>query len=142
MNYFLFIKSFLFFFGVVGVILLVLAYLTNKKNKELITESDNTKVSKEYVNETVKITDINGSVQEVSTGLCISDPDRVLVVDGGKTYHTHISCFKNWTPEMRENFTGWKIISKKEAISKGMKYCKFCEENDDITLDDTENEEL
>lgn len=80
--------------------------------------------------ETVKVIDIDGKELDLSIYLCIGEDDKVLVAEGGKTYHTHLACYKHWKPEMIESFKGWKVIKKSEAISKGMKYCSFCKESD------------
>lgn len=91
------------------------------------------------VRNTVKVTDLDGSVRELGAYLVLDQNDVVLVAEGGKTYHKYLGCFKNWKPEMIDNFNGWKIIKKSEALANGMKYCSFCEEKDrykDIELDD------
>lgn len=84
----------------------------------------------------VKITELNGNVIEVDKWLMLDDGDIVLTTPNSKKYHTHVSCFENWKPEMKNNFTGWTIIKKEDAIKSGMTYCNFCDGNDDITLDD------
>lgn len=75
---------------------------------------------------TVKVTDLDGSIRELSVEFHLED-DKVLVAEGGKTYHTYLGCFKNWQPEIIDGFTGWKILKKSEAISQNMKLCSFCE---------------
>lgn len=144
---FLLFGFFLPLFFIVGVGLIALAYATNKKYKELANTPDPIPVSGskpvvEVDDGKVQVTDIDGSVIRVSPYLSISNPDRVLIVPNGKTYHTHIRCFKNWTPEMQASFTDWTIINKDDAVNKGMTYCKFCEEtdHDDTTLDDVLDE--
>lgn len=148
---FIFFGFFMPVFLVVGGVLLFLSYKTNKKYKELLNESESkTKsvVDTEPVtvtDKTVKVTDIDGTVHNLKSYMKLDDPDKVLIAAGGKTYHTRVSCFKNWRPEMRDNFTGWTVMKKDDAINSGMRYCKFCEENDDITLDnilDQNDEEL
>lgn len=143
---FVFFGFFMPVFLVVGGVLLFMSYKTNKKYKELLnkTEVKNKPVEDPVrvvdISDTVKIIDIDGTVHNVSANLKIDDPDRVLIVDGGKTYHTCISCYKKWRLEMRENFTGWTLIKKEDVIKSGMSYCKFCEENDNYTLDDLLND--
>lgn len=88
------------------------------------------------VRETVKVTDIDGSVRELSIYLTLDQSNRVLVAEGGKTYHTHLNCFKNWKPEMTESFEGWKIMKKSEALANNMRYCSFCKELDNYEDDD------
>ena len=99
-------------------------------------------VTKEYKKpeETVKVIDIDGKELNLSVYLCIDENDKVLVAEGGKTYHTHLACYKNWKPEMIENFGGWRVIKKSEAISKGMKYCSFCKESDRYMENDYEDD--
>lgn len=140
---FIFFGFFMPVFLVVGGVLLFLSYKTNEKYKQLLnevkTKSVEDPVKAADIYDTVKMTDIDGTVHNVSTNLKIDDPDRVLIVIGGKTYHTCISCYKKWRPEMQSDFTGWTVMKKEDAIKNGMTYCKFCEENDDITLDDIED---
>jgi hypothetical protein len=93
-------------------------------------------VPQEEPRNTVKVIDIDGSELVVSVYQTIDSSDRVLIAEGGRTYHTHLSCFKRWTGKAQSNFTEWKIINKSEAIKQGMTYCKFCAEDDNVTLDD------
>lgn len=138
---------------VVGGLLIFLAYKTDKRYKELLNEANKPKpepvqlpepvVEVEPVvkvdTDKVKITELNGNVIEVSTGLMLDDDTLILTTPNSKKYHTHVGCFKNWRPEMRATFTGWTIMKKEDAIKNGMTYCKFCDENDDLTLDDIED---
>lgn len=126
----------LFFF--IGGALVALAYLTNKKYKELANTPEPAPVTDSVVevSEKVKIIDLSGDELLVSPVMMLNDPNRVLTVPDGHTYHTHVGCYKNWSHEMQANFTGWVMIKKSEAISRGLRYCKFCEENDNTTLDD------
>ena len=148
---FLWLCTFYAPFSLVGIFLLFLAYKTNKAYKkalgaavepEPVKEPEPEKITP--VRETVKVTDTDGSVMEVSIHLTLDQANRVLVAEGGKTYHTHLSCFKKWRPEMTENFTGWKIIKKSEATANNMKYCSFCKELDnvlDVDMDDLDEYE-
>lgn len=111
--------------------------LKRRKNPPVETVKEPEKVIK--VVETVKVTDMDGSERDLSIHLCLDQSNRVLIAEGGKAYHTHLSCYKNWRPEMVENFTGWKIIKKSEALSKGMSYCNFCKDLD-MQLDDEHEE--
>lgn len=111
--------------------------LFSKKKKEPEVKP----VVKEPPKNTVKVTDIDGSEFEVALYQMIDSSDRVLVADGGRTYHTHLSCFKRWTGDAQRNFTGWKIVKKSDVVSQGMKYCKFCADDDNVTLDDFLNDE-
>ena len=123
---------------VVGGLLLVMAFLTNKRYKKLLNEANKPKAEPviEVETDKVKITELNGNVIEVSTGLMLDDDSLILTTPNSKKYHTHVGCFKNWRPEMQSDFTGWTIMKKEDAIKNGMTYCKFCEENDDQTLED------
>ena len=109
--------------------------LNERKNPPVETIKEVTDV-REAVRETVKVTDIDGSEKYLSIHLSLDQSDRVLMAKGGRAYHTHLSCFKNWRPEMIENFTGWKIIKKSEAIANGMSYCNFCKDLDRQLDDD------
>lgn len=111
--------------------------LFSKKKKEPEVKP----VVQEPPKNTVKVTDIDGSEFEVALYQMIDSSDRVLVADGGRTYHTHLSCFKRWTGDAQRNFTGWKIVKKSDVVSQGMKYCKFCADDDNVTLDDFLNDE-
>ena len=88
------------------------------------------------ITDKVKVTELNGNIVEVDSWLKLDGDDVVMITSNSKKYHTHVSCFKNWKPEMRASFTGWTIIKKEDAIKNGMTYCSFCSENDDVTLDD------
>ena len=140
-------------FLIVGVLLILLAYKTNKTYKEALNvkvevkpeiDPESKEEIKKPVTETVKVMDLDGSVRELSINLCLDEKNRVLVTEGGKTYHTYLNCHKNWKPEMIENFKGWKIVKKSEATAKGMRYCSFCEGKDripDTDMDDLEEYE-
>lgn len=142
---FIFFGFFMPIFLVVGGLLIFLAYKTNKKYKELLNEAnkpDPVQIPKPVVEvetDKVKITELNGNVIKVDSGLMLDDDNIVLTTPNSKKYHTHVGCFKNWRPEMQSDFTGWIVMKKEDAIKNGMTYCKFCEENDDLTLDDIEN---
>ncbi len=84
----------------------------------------------------VKVTDLDGTTITTSIYQSIDATDRVLVSEGGRTYHTHLSCFKRWTGDAQRNFTGWKIVKKSEVMEQGLTYCRFCAEDDNVTLDD------
>ena len=134
-----FITSYFIIFLPLSILCFYLAHVYKKeikirKNSPVETVKEPEKVIK--VIETVKVTDVDGSVRDLSIHLCLDQGDRVLIAKGGKTYHTHLSCYKNWRPEMIENFTGWKIIKKSEAIANGMSYCTFCKETDRQVADD------
>ena len=72
----------------------------------------------------------DGTIEKIRNYCKLTDGEDCLVVDGGRTYHTHVGCFMNWKPEQRETFTGWKMITVEEATSRGMRKCSFCEEAD------------
>ena len=109
-------------------------------NKKLSEPVPPTEPVPEINTNTVKVTDLDGSVITTSIYQTIDASDRVLVSDGGRTYHTHLSCFKNWTGDAQRKFTGWRIVKKSDALEQGLTYCKFCAEDDNVTLDDLLNE--
>lgn len=135
----LFAVPFLF----VGAFLLFLFYRTNKAYKEALKkETPKTivpavdKLVPESNDTTVNVTDLDGSVITSSIYQVIDSEYGVLISEGGKAYHTHLSCFKNWTGDAQRRFIGWKIIKKSDAINRGLTYCRFCKEDDNVTLDD------
>lgn len=140
---FIFFGLFFAPFLLVGAFLLFLSYKANKAYKEAM-KKETPRVLAPMITEpvpnfnitTVKVTDLDGSVIATSISQIIDSKDRVLISEGGKTYHTHLSCFKNWTIEAQRKFTGWKVVKKSDVIDQGMTYCRFCEENDNVTLDD------
>ncbi len=79
----------------------------------------------------VKIIDEDGNEEFVPNYYCLKNKDLCLVVENGKTYHTHCACYKNWKQEYISNFNGtYKLISIEEVKKQGLKKCKFCEIND------------
>lgn len=93
-----------------------------------------------YNMKTVPVIDVDGKTYVLDVSMQIDDELKCLFC-GGKTYHTHLSCFRNWTVEMRKNFKGWQIITLEEAKKSNLKKCSFCDEDDKITLNDLIDEE-
>lgn len=61
----------------------------------------------------------------------IPNEDYCFIADGGKTYHTHTFCYKNWSKEYQDSFTGWTLIPIEKAREKGItKKCRFCDSYD------------
>lgn len=88
-----------------------------------------------YSIKTVPVLDLDGKTYDIAVNMKLDDGNKCLVC-GGKTYHTHVNCFKNWKADMRKGFKGWKVITIKDAEKQGLKKCNFCKKNDEITLDD------
>lgn len=142
-----------FFFGYIGLgflalIMFVLAFISHKRYKATIGKTKSAKqiinpepvkVEEVSQNDKVQVEDLNGNIIEVSTHLQVDGKEDVLITEGGRTFHTSVGCFRNWKPEMQSNFTGWKIIKRKDAIKMGMKYCSFCDEAVRTTIDDLED---
>ena len=80
--------------------------------------------------ETVTVTFSDGTTKEYNLNLTLNDTHICLLSDGGKTYHTHVNCFKNWPAEYQENFKGWKAITTDEAEKMGYRKCNYCNEAD------------
>lgn len=80
--------------------------------------------------ETVTVTFSDGTTKEYDLNLTHSDTPICLISDGGKTYHTHVNCFKNWPAEYQENFKGWKATTTDEAEKTGYRKCNYCKEAD------------
>ncbi len=78
----------------------------------------------------VPLTDIDGKEITSKFYMRIDDDTHCLVTDGGKSYHLHVGCYKNWLPEYRDGFKGWKVITIADAEAKGLKKCAFCYESD------------
>lgn len=70
---------------------------------------------------TVSITDEDGEIHSMLASSIISDEDMCLVCEGGRTYHNHVGCFKKWSQEYRQNFTGWNLTTVEEAKEKGLR---------------------
>lgn len=109
----------------------IVSYYNNKKQ----FEADNAIMNMKEVS----VKDIDGKVYQLPVGMKLDDETKCLVC-GGKSYHTCLSCFKNWTVDMRKHFSGWTVISIDEAKKMGLKKCGFCDESDNYTLDDFLNE--
>ena len=86
----------------------------------------------------VKVTEIDGSVKEISTGMKLNDPDLVLCTEGDRTYHSFLGCYKNWPPEKQKSFHGWSVLPKKEALKIGLRKCPSCEDLEKIIREDLE----
>ena len=80
--------------------------------------------------ETVAITFSDGIPKEYNLYVTFNDTDICLLAEGGKTYHTHVNCFKNWPAEYQETFKGWKAITTDEAEKMGYRKCNFCKKAD------------
>lgn len=78
----------------------------------------------------IPVIDFNGETVTFPWYMAIKDGKSCLVTKDGKTYHTHISCFKKWPKEYQESFTEWIAMTITDAEAKGMKKCSFCEEAD------------
>lgn len=133
----------LFIFLPLSIVCFILAHTCKKELNSRHIETVKTPETVTPVQEpeksygdTVKVIDLDGTVRELSIHLALDNSDRVLMVEGGKSYHTHLSCFKNWNTD---NFNGWKIIKKSEALALNMKYCNFCRELDSYEYDDLED---
>lgn len=55
-----------------------------------------------------------------------------LIAKDGKTYHTHLGCYLNWSEEYKKNFSHWDVITIDETKEKGLKECKFCAEREKL----------
>ncbi len=80
--------------------------------------------------ETVTVTIPDGTTKEYNLNLTLNDTHSCLISDGGKTYHTHVNCFKNWPAKYQENFEGWKVTTIDEAEKMGYRKCNYCNEAD------------
>lgn len=135
------------FLWVFSVVLFLLAYVANKEYKRLVSEAEKKKAEEKPItkqpiaDDKVKVIDLDGNTLMISPSMQIDGTEDVLISDGGRTFHTSVGCFKKWKPEMREGFTGWKIIKRSEALKMGMKYCAFCDEASNLTIDDLEDSE-
>ena len=47
-----------------------------------------------------------------------------LMMEGGKSYHTHVNCYLNWNRTTLLGFTGWKLIPRSSIGN--IKKCPFC----------------
>lgn len=79
---------------------------------------------------TVEIVFPDGHIERRHTFTTIDEDEGCLITDGGRTYHTDVGCFYNWSDEYQEKFTGWRLISIDDAECRGLRKCKFCAEND------------
>ena len=89
------------------------------EREETVTINDNS----------IPIVDASGNTTYLSYTDKI-DVNNCLISDGGKTYHTHVGCYKNWPQEYQTNFKGWKKISIADADNLGYRKCNFCDEKD------------
>ena len=73
-----------------------------------------------------------GKIQMYPGYMKIQDPNGCLIAKGGKTYHTNVGCYLNWTEEAQKEFLkdGWETRPKAEMEAQGFRKCKFCIEND------------
>ena len=61
----------------------------------------------------------------------VPNEDYCFITDGGKTYHSHTFCYKNWPKEYQDSFTGWTLLPIEKAKEKGItKKCRFCDSYD------------
>lgn len=79
----------------------------------------------------VPVENPDGSIEYIYSYYKIDDGTHCLITENGRTYHTHIGCFKKWKPEQQNGFKGWKYTTVENAKSMGMRKCSFCEEVDD-----------
>ena len=102
--------------------------------KKQTTNAENSKVESWNLNPNtialdVKIIDIEGCEKYLPDYYKITDNKHCLYCRGGKTYHTHVGCYKNWDNNMRQAFTHWETMTIDDAEAKGLKKCAFCEYN-------------
>lgn len=86
----------------------------------------------------VKVTEIDGSMKRISTGMRLINPDHVLCTECDRTYHSFLGCYKNWPPEKQKSFFGWSVIPKKVAQEIGLRKCPWCEDFEKNTIEDLE----
>lgn len=82
--------------------------------------------------DTVEIVFPDGHTERRRTWMTIDEDEGCLITDGGNTYHTDVGCFCNWSQRYQDRFTGWQLISLKEAQRRGLRKCNFCIENDKL----------
>ena len=61
------------------------------------------------------------------------DPDETNSIRG-KTYHTHLDCYKSWKQHMQLKFKidgAWYKIKREDVFLYGLKKCKFCQKRDE-----------
>lgn len=80
--------------------------------------------------DTVEIVFPDGHTERRRTWMTIDEDEGCLITDGGRTYLTDVGCFYNWSAEYQDRFSGWQLITVKEARRRGLRKCKFCIEND------------
>lgn len=108
------------------------------KETVIAAKTDETKTEAAAVESKESIKDLNtvevifpdGHIERRYTWMTIDADEGCLITDGGHTYHTDVGCFCNWSEEYRESFTGWRLITIREARRRGLRKCKFCIEND------------
>lgn len=112
-------------------------------------ESSNGQISKPFVelaqhspiqinDNAILITDEFHNIEYMTIHSKVNE-DFCLISSGGKTYHTHVGCFKNWPEEYQANFKGWKKISVADADNLGYRKCNFCDEKDKPSVDTYED---
>ena len=71
-------------------------------------------------------------IEYESTGYSLKPNEGYcFITEGSTTYHTHISCYKNWSKEYQNKFNGWTLLTIEKAIEKGATHkCKFCDSLD------------
>ena len=97
---------------------------------------------KENEDDIISITHPNGKIEYVSTHFILSNKDYVLVAEGGSTYHKCTGCFKKWSSAYQENFSGWNLISLKDAKSLNLELCNFCKEVINLSDYDEDDEDF
>lgn len=112
----------------------IVKYLKNYlKEKELKKQEEDNK-------HLVSITHEDGTIETVKDNIILDMEDYVLFSNGGYSFHTCTGCYKKWPDIYQEKFKGWKLISKKEALEKKLKFCNYCEEATGLELEDILND--
>lgn len=130
--------SVLFVVGVVfGIIFSVWMKDETKENKSSqtstssITQKIETTSKPRTVFDEVKVNN-GGNIQMHPGYYKIQDKDGCLIAKGGKTYHTNVGCYLNWSSDAQKEFLkdGWETRSVADMEAQGFRKCKFCIEND------------
>lgn len=105
----------------------IVAYIKQYIEKEQIRkEKEKERLNAIKKTDTIDIINENGETETIWRRKTFFG-DKVLISEGGKTYHTHADCYENWLDSYKRKFKHWEKISLSDAEQRGYTLCKLCE---------------
>lgn len=82
----------------------------------------------------IPVLNLDGTTSYATYCDAIEDDGLAYVAADGKTYHTRAGCYRNWSPNYRSTFSGWKVIRIADAEAQGMHMCSYCQDMEYLSM--------